>query len=243
MSLRYFSDDFIFKSFGDQNFGGAPVSDEHDWPFDGDDIPDEPYADPAIRSGYQNALGRFIMAHNEVDFWMSAILEKAVQIIAPDGSLNHLALGDFSARATNLVLLMRVAPHLCLGGVGNGRLHELNGVRNALAHGHFDQDRYSGTFEIVNRKHKSFQVKRLKNLNEASINAAAEELEGIASHMEAVHAFMDVPLGAEYFQDAPVILKSIELWELMASEDAKKAAEAGEQKSGVAAPDDAAPDQ
>ncbi|NIJ33608.1 hypothetical protein [Sphingomonas oligoaromativorans] len=219
------------------------MSDEHDWSFDGDDIPDEPYADPAIRSGYQNALGRFIMAHNEVDFWMSAILEKAVQIIAPDGALNHLALGDFSARATNLVLLMRVAPHLCLGGVGNGRLHELNGVRNALAHGHFDQDRYSGTFEIVNRKHKSFQVKRLKNLNEASINAAAEELEGIASHMEAVHAFMDVSLGAEYFQDAPVILKSIELWELMASEDAKKAAEAGEQKSGVAAPDDAAPDQ
>lgn len=207
------------------------MSGEDDWPFDGDDIPDEPYADPAIRSGYQNALGRFIMAHSEVDFWMSAILEKAVKLIAPDGSLNHLGLGDFSARATNLVLLMRVAPHLCLGGVGNGRLPELNGMRNALAHGHFDQDRYSGTFEIVNRRHKSFQVRRLKNLHEASINLAAEELEGIASHMEAVHAFMDVQLGIEYFQDYPIILNSIELWELMAAEDAKKVAQ-------VAASDD-----
>lgn len=198
------------------------MEDEDDGAFDEYDIPDEPYADPAIRSGYQSALGRFIMAHNEVDFWMSAILEKSVQIIAPDGSLNHLALGDFSARATNLTLLMRVAPHLCLGGVGNGRLLELNGTRNALAHGHFDQDRYSGTFEIVKRKHNSFQLKRLTNLNEASINAAALELEQIASHMEGVHAFMDVPLGAEYFQDEPVILKSIELWELMVAEDAKQ---------------------
>lgn len=200
-------------------FQGVAVIDEHDEPFDDYEIPEEPYADPAIRSGYQIALGRFIMAHNEVDFWMSAILEKAVQIIAPDNSLNHLAYGDFSTRAANLVLLMRVAPHLCLGGVGNGRLPELNGMRNALAHGHFDQDRYSGTFEIVNRKHKSFKVKRLRNLNESSINAAAEELEQIASHMESVHAFMDIPLGAEYFQDDPLVLKSIELWELMAAKD------------------------
>lgn len=197
--------------------------------FEDYDIPEEPYADPAIRSGYQNALGRFIMAHNEVDFWMSAILEKAVLIIAPDGSLNHLALGDFSARATNLALLMRVAPHLCLGDVGKGRLHELNGVRNTLAHGHFDQDRYSGLFEIVNRKHKSFQVKRLKHLNESSINSSAEELEQISSHMEAVHAFMDVPLGAEYFKDDPVILKSIELWQLMAADNAKNGAEDSEE--------------
>lgn len=217
------------------------MSDQNDWPFDGEDIPDEPYADPAIRSGYQKALGRFIMAHNEVDFWMSAILEKAVKIIAPDGSLNHLALGDFSARATYLALLMRVAPHLCLGGVGNGRLPELNGMRNALAHGHFDQDRYSGTFEIVNRKHKSFQVRRLRSLNETSIDKAAAELEGIASHMETVHAFMDVPLGAEYFQNDPVILKSIELWGLMATEDAKNAAKAGEQAPGAPAVHDAEP--
>ena len=213
------------------------MSDAHNWPFDDDDFPDEPYADPAIRVGYQNALGRFIMAHNEVDFWMSAILEKAVKFIAPDGSLNQLALGNFSARATSLGLLMRVAPHLCLGGVGNGRLPELNGMRNALAHGHFDQDRYSGTFEIVNRKYKSFQVNRLRNLNDASINAAAEELEHIASHMEGVHAFMDLPLGAEYFRDDPVILKSIELWELTAAQDANKDTEASERMSGIAAPD------
>lgn len=217
------------------------MSDEHHGSFDVDDIAEEPYADPAIRSGYQNALGRFIMAHSEVDFWMSAILEKAVQIIAPDGSLNQLALGDFSTRATNLVLLMRVAPHLCLGGVGNGRLPQLNGVRNELAHGHFDQDRYSGTFEIVSRKHKSFQVKRLKNLNETSINVAAAELEKIASHMEAVHAFMDVPLGAEHFRDDPLISKSIELWELMVTKPARKDAGAAEQKAGLAASDRAAP--
>lgn len=76
---------------------------------------DEPIADPTIRADYREALGRFIMAHNEVDFRMTGILAKAVKMLAPDGSLDGLALGDFSARATNLTLLMKTAPHLALG--------------------------------------------------------------------------------------------------------------------------------
>lgn len=189
---------------------------------DDDDVPDEPYADPAIREAYRNALGRFIMAHNEVDFWLSGILAKAVRILSPEGTLDSLAMGDFSDRAASIELLMRVAPHLCLGGVGNGRLPELNGVRNVLAHGHFDQDRYTGTFEIVSRKHKSLQHRRLNNLNADSINAYAAEMEGIASHMEAVFAFMDHPLPAEYFADDPIIQKSADLWETMQAKRAKE---------------------
>ncbi len=98
-------------------------ADRYDNGFDGPDF-DEPIADPAIRAGYREALGRFIMAHNEVDFWMTGILSKAVRMLAPDGSLANLALGDFATRATNLQLLMHTAPHLALGNVGDGRLHE-----------------------------------------------------------------------------------------------------------------------
>lgn len=197
------------------------MSDDNDNDFD-DDGRDEPYADPAIRAAYRDALGRLIMAHNEVDFWLSGILAKAVRILAPEGALDELATGDFSARAANIELLMKVAPHLCLGGVGNGRLGELNGVRNILAHGHFDQDRYSGTFEIVNRKHKSLQQRRLNNLNAVSINAHASELEDIASHMEAVFAFMESPVPAEFFDDDPVIQKSADLWEAMRAEQERR---------------------
>lgn len=187
------------------------------------DVPDfdEPIADPAIRAGYREALGRFIMAHNEVDFWMTGILSKAVKMLAPDGSLANLALGDFATRATNLALLMHTAPHLALGNVGNGRLHELNGTRNVLAHSHFDQDPWDGTFEIVKARHRSLTEKRLNNLNADSINKDAEELEQIASHMSAVFDFIDHPVPSEYLKDWPIMLRSRELWEMMIEQAAE----------------------
>lgn len=183
---------------------------------------DEPIADPAIRASYREALGRFIMAHNEVDFWMTGILSKAVKMLAADGNLANLALGDFATRATNLQLLMRTAPHLALGNVGDGRLHELNGTRNILAHSHFDQDPWDGTFEIVKARHRSLTEKRLNNLNADSINKGAEELEKIASHMSAVFDFIDHPVPSEYLTDWPIMLRSRELWEMMIEEAAKE---------------------
>lgn len=202
--------------------GSTALAKESDDVFDMPDF-DEPIADPAIRAGYREALGRFIMAHNEVDFWMTGILAKAVNMLAPDGSLNGLALGDFATRATHLNLLMRTAPHLALGNVGNGRLHELNGTRNVLAHSHFDQDPWDGTFEIVKARHRSLTEKRLKNLNADSINKDAEELEEIAAHMSGVFDFMDHPVPAEYLTKWPEMIKSRELWTIMQEEAAKTA--------------------
>lgn len=195
---------------------------------------DEPIADPAIREGYQSALGRFMMAHNEVDFWMTGILAKAVKMLDPNGTLDGLALGDFATRATNLALLMKVAPHLSLGGVGNGRLHELNGTRNILAHSHFDQDPWDGTYEIVKARHRSLTEKRLKNLNANNIDAQAKELQEIAAHMSAVFDFIDHPVPAEYLEAHPTVMKSRELWELMTVE---RLEEAEEEEGAVDDPD------
>ena len=197
------------------------LADRYDNGLDEPDF-DEPIADPAIRTGYREALGRFIMAHNEVDFWMTGILAKAVRMLAPDGSLANLALGDFATRVTNLQLLMHTAPHLALGNLGNGRLHELNGTRNVLAHSHFDQDPWDGTFEIVKARHRSLTEKRLNNLNAESINKGAEELERIASHMSAVFDFIDHPVPSEYLTQWPIVLRSRELWEMMIEETAKE---------------------
>lgn len=189
--------------------------------FDPDDY-DLPFADPQIRADYRDALGRFIMAHNEVDFWLTGILTKAVRMLAPDGGLDSMAMGDFSQRTANLTLLMKTAPHLGFGGMGNGRLGELNGTRNILAHGHFDQDPFDGTFEIVNRKHRSLTERRLNNLDANSINAQAKELEDIAKHMSAVFDFIDHPVPLEYLKDNPINLKSAELWHMIQAEAAAK---------------------
>ncbi len=187
----------------------------------GPDI-DEPFADPAIRTGYQAALGRFIMAHNEVDFWMTGILTKVVKMLAPDGSLDSFAMGDFSERLKNMGLLSRLVPHVGFGGAGDQRLAELNGVRNVLAHSHFDQDPWEGTYEIVKKKHRSLKADRLKNLNEKNINDQAGELERIARHMSAVFDFIDHPVPREYIKD-PILLLSTDLWEAIAKRDAAAA--------------------
>ena len=191
-----------------------------DYPPDDFDYPDfdEPIADPAIREGYRAALGRFIMAHNEVDFWMTGILGKAVTMLAPDGSLQKLAMGDFASRVTNIALLMKTAPHLALGNVGNGRLHELNGTRNILAHSHFDQDPWDGTYEIVKSRHRTLTETRLRNFTSETINLQAQALEDIARHMSAVFSFIDHPVPAEYLTEWPVVLKSRELWDLIEAE-------------------------
>ena len=149
-------------------------------------------ADPAIRQGYQEALGRFIMAHNEVDYWLSSLLHKITQSLDLDGGLKQLALGDFAARTAHLLLIMKVHPNLPLGNVGNGRLGALNDIRNRVAHGHFDQNDYDGTYRLVKSRRKSL-VERFDDIDALRINEHAEELEAIARHMRALHAFWQFP--------------------------------------------------
>jgi len=156
---------------------------------DEDDWPDEPCADPAIRADYQLAVGRLIIAHTEVDFWLSALLTKATKLIDPTGGLDELTMGDFNQRATNIELIMKVVPNIALGGVGQGRFRELNRIRNIVAHAHFDQDRYEGDFKLVRRKHRSHKIDQFADINAQTVNDAAAELEAVAQHMEAVHDF------------------------------------------------------
>lgn len=151
-------------------------------------------ADPEIRRAYQGALGRLIMAHNEVDFWMTVLLVKSADKISPEGDLKEITLGSFAQRASNLMILMRVAPRLLLGGVGNGRLLELNNVRNDLAHAHFDQDHFKDSFAVIKARHHSLKKKRLSQYSTDTINEFAVELENIASHMRTVDIFFDVSL-------------------------------------------------
>jgi len=161
---------------------------------------DEPFADPAIREDYMKAIGRLILAHNEVDFWISALLTKAVAKIEPDGALDGLTDGNFYQRASNLMLLMKLAPQLPLGGVGKGRLLELNSFRNILAHGHFDQDPYEGTFDVVRARRRGQNAKKVQDIDAAKINDRAKELEDIASHMSAVNDFFDIPIDQKEYE-------------------------------------------
>ena len=163
---------------------------------DDDFYDDQELANPEIKRAYQNALGRLILAHNEVDFWMTILLDRSAKKISPEGELDTLALGSFAQRASNLMLLMKLAPKM-LVGVGNGRLLDLNRARNDLAHAHFYQDRYDDSFAVIKAKHHSLKEKRFNQYNADSINGFAAELEKIATHMSAIDDFFDVYLPDE----------------------------------------------
>lgn len=80
---------------------------------------------------------------------------------------------------------------ISFGGIGNGRLIELNDYRNTLAHGHFNQDPYYGSYEIIERRFQSQRARVRKDFTAERINELADELERIAGHMRAVDAFWD----------------------------------------------------
>ena len=70
--------------------------------------PDEdiPWADPAIRTGYEAALGRFILAFNEVDYRLSQVIGCE---LTHHGSFNLAATatkGPFAQRLETLDILV-----------------------------------------------------------------------------------------------------------------------------------------
>lgn len=108
-----------------------------------------PYADPAIRMEYEAAVGRLILAHNEVDFRLGEALKRISEHLAPNGSLAWIAQGTFDTRLKNLELFQKASLDVRTGNVDLSKLKELNEVRNKVAHGHFDQDPFDGSFTIV----------------------------------------------------------------------------------------------
>lgn len=129
------------------SFGGAwdEEEDENDLPDD-----DTPFADPEIRKAFQVALGRFIMAFNHVDYFVGMLIRFETE----KHKKAHLAESDvsFSARLRMLEALAINAVEL--KHLPFDELRNLNRHRNALAHGHFNQNPFDGSYELVEKKQR-----------------------------------------------------------------------------------------
>lgn len=110
------------------------------------------WADPQIRRDYEAALGSFILAFNEVDFRLTAMVARFARKIAGDELVKQFTEGDFPRRVANLRLLQAVASEPNLRAIDCDKLMSLNGERNVLAHGHFDQNPFDGSYVVQNRK-------------------------------------------------------------------------------------------
>jgi len=73
-----------------------------------------PMADPATRTNYEAALGRLIVAHNEVDYRITTVIEFAIGKLGAGSGLHPLAGGSFSQRVANLAMLQAISINLYL---------------------------------------------------------------------------------------------------------------------------------
>lgn len=149
-----------------------------------DDGPSE-WADPAIRRSYEAALGPFILAHNEVDRNLTVLIQKCLTELGdPPGT--RLALeGNFANRLATLAILKMIPALRALGGIDIAALTSKNGIRNLVAHGHFDQDPYMGDYVLVTKEKR----KKYPTVSTKELENATEVLQTQNRQMGAVIAF------------------------------------------------------
>ena len=119
-------------------------------------------ADPAIRTDYEAALGRFILAFNEVDYRLSRVIgselsQRERSALAATGSK-----GPFAQRLETLDILVSSTKNSELSTLPLTRLRSLNTDRNNLAHGHFDQNPFDGAYTLaLAAKTRDYPVSRI----------------------------------------------------------------------------------
>jgi hypothetical protein len=108
------------------------------------------WADPAIRRDYEAALGQFILAFNEVDYFVSRVI--AAELNEREGAdlAASASKGPFAQRLETLQILTSVpSRNGQLANLPLERLRSINSDRNHLAHGHFDQNPFDGSYTLA----------------------------------------------------------------------------------------------
>lgn len=165
-------------------------SSDENWDGYDDDVP--PFADPNIRIDYEAALGRLILAHNEVDYRLAKALERVVLRFAADRSFIQYARGSFDTRLRNLELFQKATPTAGAVRIDVAELRALNTIRNRVAHGHFDQNPFDGSFTLLGDGKGSSE--KPSRIDTDKLNEATAALRSIASMLYAYEMFGDFPV-------------------------------------------------
>jgi hypothetical protein len=134
---------------------------------------DIPWADPAIRTDYEAALGRFILAFNEVDYRLSQVIGTELSKRGRSNLTATASKGTFAQRLETLDILASTTKNGQLLSLPLARLRTLNADRNNLAHGHFDQNPVDGSYTLVLRaKTRDYPTSRILTLASELIEVA-----------------------------------------------------------------------
>lgn len=121
---------------------------------DRDDFDDGvPWAPPEIREEYTAALGRFILAYNQLDYLLTQILTMALTKLGRDDIISYkgreIQKQDFSSRLYVLDILKSTSQGEGLCDIPIKAMRDLSAERAVLAHGHMDQNPFDGTYTLV----------------------------------------------------------------------------------------------
>lgn len=124
-----------------------------------------PWASPEIRQQYEAALGRFILAFNELDNLLTEIIETTLERLDRRDLIKACAQRNFALKVLTLDLLKSSREGAAIANVPITLLKQVAGERNALAHGHFDQNPFDGSYDIVVKNVRaSYSAERLDGL-------------------------------------------------------------------------------
>jgi hypothetical protein len=125
------------------------------------------WADPAIRTAYEAALGRFILAFNEADYRLSQVIAAELAKCGHAGLAETATKGTFAQRLEKLELLVSSTKDPQLAALPVAKLRSLNANRNHLAHGHFDQNPYDGSYKLIlAAKTRDYPISRIVDLGD-----------------------------------------------------------------------------
>ena len=135
------------------------------------DCDDTPTADPQIRRDYEATLGTFLVVFTRIENTVSDIICLALKQAERKDILNRLRGDSFRRKLVTLELISLAHPR----PLPRSTIEELRGLaarRNELAHGHFHQNPFDGTYDIVtDRKAFPMSVTQLKQLTERAETA------------------------------------------------------------------------
>ena len=132
---------------------------------------DIPTADPRIQKDYEAALGAFLVAFTRIENTASDIIFLALEQAGRKDILNRLRGDSFRRKLVALELISLAHPRP-LPKSAIDELRDLAARRNELAHGHFHQNPFDGSYEILtDRKALPMPVTQLKQLTERAESA------------------------------------------------------------------------
>lgn len=158
---------------------------------DYEDDDDTPWASPEIQEAYEAALGRFLLAFNRLDNLMSEVIGMILHALKRDDLVVRCTHKEFSFKILVLDLLKTSTEGKVqvLADVPVDLIRQIAGERNVLAHGHFDQNPFDGTYEVVTTKVRAeYPVSRLDDLTRKA-DTAWDALR----YVEAYYDFSEVP--------------------------------------------------